>query len=128
MVKEKGTAKLIKELQVVFNTFIRERDKGLPCISCDAPYFSDAGHLFKKSTRSAMRFYPAAVHGQCRECNSMDDGNYENFCKGIAKRYGAEFLVEVIQDANDSRKSDHKWSRSELETMILFYKKEIKKL
>jgi len=126
--KEKSTAQLIQVCQVKFNAYVRARDKGLPCISCGAPHPTDAGHLFKKSTRPAMRFDSRACYAQCRECNSMHDGNYENFCKGIAARHGVEFLTEVIQDANNSRKTDHKWSRDELEAMILFYKKEIKKL
>jgi hypothetical protein len=124
----KSVAQLIKELQTVFNEYIRERDKGSPCISCRASYFSDCGHLFKISIRPAMRFNPGAAHGQCRECNSMHDGNYENFCKGIAARYVVEFLTDIIQEANNSRKNIHKWSRTEIEDLILFYKNEIKKL
>jgi hypothetical protein len=124
----KSVSKLIQECQAVFNSFIRKRDAGLPCISCDAPYFTDCGHLFKKSTRPAMRFNPMAAHGQCRECNSKDDGNYEKFCQGIAVRYGIEYLTTVIQEANNSRKTDHKWSRSELEDMIKYFHFEIKKL
>jgi hypothetical protein len=124
----KSVSKLIAEMQVIFNSYIRERDKGLPCISCGAPHPTDAGHMFKKSTRPAMRFDPRACHSQCRECNSMHDGNYDNFCKGIAARHGVEFLTEVIQDSNFSRQTDHKWSRGELTEMILFYKKLIKDL
>ena len=122
MQKEKKISTLIIELQKIFNEYVRRRDKGLPCISCDAPYFTDCGHLFKKSTRPAMRFNPRAAHGQCRECNSLPDGNYEAMCMGIADRYGAEYLTEVIQEANNSRKTDHKWSRSELEDMIKYFK------
>ena len=124
----KSVAALLKICQTTFNEYVRLRDKGLPCISCDAPYFSDFGHLFKVSIRPAMRFNPGAAHGQCRECNSMHDGNYENFCEGIAARYGVEFLTDIIQEANNSRKNIHKWSRTEIEDLILFYKNEIKKL
>lgn len=124
----KPVAKLIKECQDVFNLWVRLRDKGLPCISCGAPYPSDAGHLFKKSTRPAMRFNPMAVHGQCRACNSLPDGNCEAMCKGIAQRYGTDYLTEVIQTANESRKTDHKWSRSELQELINYFKSEIKNL
>ena len=124
----KSVSKLIQECQAVFNSFIRKRDAGLPCISCDAPYFTDCGHLFKKSTRPAMRFNPMAAHGQCRECNSMPDGNYDAMCKGIAKRYGIDYLVSVIRESNESRKSDHKWSRTELEELIDYLKEEIKNL
>ena len=124
----KSIANLIQELQTVFNLYIRTRDAGLPCISCDNPYPSDCGHLFKKSIRPAMRFNPMAAGLQCRECNSMHDGNYENFCLGIAKRYGKEYLETVIQTANNSRKVSEKWSRSDLLEQIIFYKGEIKRL
>ena len=39
----KSVSKLIQECQAVFNSFIRKRDAGMPCISCDAPYFT-LGH------------------------------------------------------------------------------------
>ena len=124
----KSIAALIQILQTTFNEWVRLRDAGLPCISCDNPYPSDCGHLFKKSIRPAMRFNPMAAHGQCRSCNGYPDGNYENFCLGIAKRYGKEYLETVIQEANNSRKVSEKWSRSDLEAQIIFYKGEIKRL
>lgn len=124
----KSIAKLIQECQECFNAYIRKRDEGKGCISCGANYFSDCGHLFKKSTRPAMRFNPMAAHGQCRQCNSLPDGNYDAMCKGIARRYGKDYLVSVIQESNESRKTDHKWSRSELEELIKYFKEGIKNL
>jgi len=126
--KEKSHAKLVQELQIIFNSFIRLRDEGQPCISCGAPYPSDAGHLFKKSIRPAMRFNPMACHKQCRKCNSLPDGNYEKFCQGIAERYGVEYLTQVIQAANASRKVDYKPSRNDLLDMIKYFREETKKL
>lgn len=75
-----------------------------------------------------MRFNPMAAAGQCRNCNSKHDGNYEAFCQGIAARYGVEYLTKVIQEANDSRKTTHKWSRSELLNLIAYFRAEIKKM
>ena len=124
----KSIAQLIKICQDAFNTYIRERDKYLPCISCTDAYPSDCGHLFKKSTRPAMRFNAMAAHRQCRACNSLHDGNYEAMCQGIASRYGVDYLTEVIQEANNSRKTDHKWSRTELEILIKYFKDETKNL
>jgi hypothetical protein len=126
--KEKGTAKLIQDLQVIFNLYIRTRDKGKGCISCASPTFTDCGHLFKKSTRPAMRFNPMASAGQCRSCNALPDGNYDAFCDGIFKRHGGDYLQTVIQQANNSRQTDHKWSRSELLDLIKYFKSETKKL
>ena len=128
VMKEKTTSALTQDLQKCFNEWVRLRDKGLPCISCGAPNPTDAGHLFKKSIRPAMRFIPEAAHAQCRACNSLPDGNYEAFCQGIAKRYGAAYLERVIQMSNESRKVDFKPTRTELREMIAYYKNEIKKL
>ena len=122
----KSVAKLIQECQECFNAYIRKRDEGKCCISCGNAFWTDCGHLFKKSTRPAMRFNPMAAHGQCRECNSLPDGNYDAMCKGIAKRYGSDYLVTVIQQSNESRKTDHKWSRTELEELIKYFKERIK--
>ena len=124
--KERSVAKLIQIAQEKFNAMIRLRDEGLPCISCGAPYPTDAGHLFSKSTRPAMRFIPEACHSQCRRCNAMHDGNYDEMCKGIASRYGVEYLQNVIQLANDSRKVSNKWSKSELLQLISYFDEQAK--
>ena len=124
--KEKSVAQLIQVCQTKFNAFVRRRDEGLPCISCGAPHPTDAGHLFPKSTRPAMRFVPEACFLQCRRCNGMHDGNYENMCKGIAARHGVEYLQNVIQMANDSRKETHKWSKSELLDLIAYFDQQAK--
>lgn len=124
--KEKSIAQLIQVCQTKFNAFVRLRDAGLPCISCPSPDFTDCGHLFPKSTRPAMRFIPEAAAGQCRVCNSLPDGNYEEFCKGIAARHGVEYLQNVIQMANNSRKESHKWSKSELLELIAYFDEQAK--
>jgi len=126
--KEKSTSQLIQELQPIFNEWVRLKNKGLPCISCGAVNPTDAGHLFKVSTHPEMRFNPMNIALQCRSCNSLDDGNFEAYCDGIVARYGREYLQEVIQESIRLRQSNFKWSKSDLKEMILYYKKEIKKL
>jgi len=126
--KDKTTSQLIQEAQPIFNTWIKLRDKGLPCISCGAPHPTDAGHLFKVSTHPEMRFNPMGCHSQCRACNSLDDGNFEAYCDGIVARYGREYLQKVIQESIRLRQSNFKWSKSDLKEMIIYYKKEIKRL
>ena len=48
----------LKDLQKVFNQYIRLRDADLPCISCQKPTRKgneDAGHFYP-TTKSALRF------------------------------------------------------------------------
>ena len=126
--KDKSISVLISELQPIFNAFIRNRDKGLPCISCGDPHPTDAGHLFKISTHPEMRFMPMGCHLQCRACNSLDDGNFEAYCDGLVARYGSQYLQDVIQESIRLRQMRFKWSKSDLIEMKKYYQSEIKKL
>ena len=56
MKKKKTLPKLKKECQVVFNAFIRERDKDLPCISCGRKLGLQAGHYYPTQGYDGLRF------------------------------------------------------------------------
>jgi len=62
-----------KLAQIVFNKYIRLRDKNKPCISCGAKegtYTLTAGHYFP-STNKSVTFNEDNLHGQCWfNCNS----------------------------------------------------------
>ncbi len=72
------TTKSVAQLaQVVFNKYIRLRDKDKPCVSCDKPLGSkyDAGHYFSSGGHKAVTFDENNVHGQCVTCNQHKHGN-----------------------------------------------------
>ena len=69
-----------KKVQVKFNAYIRERDKGLPCISCSRMDHEitelgrpggnwDAGHYRSRGASPELRFEPLNCHRQCKSCN-----------------------------------------------------------
>jgi len=67
---------LVKAAQLVFNKYIRERDKEQPCISCkQKPKKVNAGHFWNANNHWNVRFDEDNVHVQCERCNSYLSGN-----------------------------------------------------
>lgn len=119
----KTTSDWLKEAQVVFNKYIRERDKGLNCISCNKPpKKQNCGHYYSQGGHSNVRFDEDNCHLQCEHCNTYLSGNLLNYQIGIEKRIGAERLIELQGRAH----LEKKWSVDELKDIIKTYKQKIK--
>jgi hypothetical protein len=119
----KTTSDWLKEAQAVFNKYIRERDKGLNCISCNKPPLKkNCGHYYSQGGHSNVRFDEDNCHLQCEHCNTYLSGNLLNYQIGIEKRIGAEKLIELQGRAH----LEKKWSVEELKEIIKTYKQKIK--
>lgn len=115
----------LKMAQQVFNSYIRLRDNGLLCISCNKkPLKENAGHYFSAGGHSSLRYNEDNVHLQCEHCNTFLSGNLLNYQVGIQQRIGAERLLILHQKAHEIKR----WSKEELEEIITKYKAECKKL
>lgn len=119
MPKQKTIPQLLKQAQVVFNAFIRQRDKDKGCISCGGSV-DHAGHYFSAGHYSAYRFNEMNTNGQCLRCNNFLSGNLINYRKGLISRYG-ESAVKQLEDMAELRKAT-KWDRFTLEQIIKTYK------
>lgn len=68
-----------REAQKEFNAYIRERDKGKPCISCGKPddgtHQRHASHYRSVGACSALRFNTLNVWASCAQCNATKSGN-----------------------------------------------------
>lgn len=117
---------LMKAAQVVFNKFIRIRDKDQPCISCGSKLENkfDAGHYFSSGGHKAVTFDEDNVHGQCVACNQWKHGNLIQYQIGIEQRIGGERLMQLHEKAHQSVK----YSREDLRDLIATYKQKIKNL
>lgn len=115
----------IKELQVIFNRFIRLRDKDEPCISCGkklgAKY--DAGHYRSSGGNPELRFEENNVHAQCVYCNQHLHGNLINYRLGLINRYG----LAVVDWLEINHEPKH-YTIEELKELKEYYKQQIKKL
>jgi len=119
----KTTQDWLKEAQVVFNRWIRERDQGQLCISCDKPPLKkNCGHFYSQGGHSNVRFDEDNCHLQCEHCNTYLSGNLLNYQIGIQKRIGADRLIELQGRAHIPKK----WSVDELKEIISMYKTKVK--
>ena len=92
----KPRSEYMKEAQSAFNSWVRERDAGLPCISCGttANVQYAAGHYRTTQAAPELRFEPLNVHRQCnRNCNMGKSGNLIEYRVGLVARIGAEAVA-----------------------------------
>lgn len=122
MKPDKSIPQLLKIATKVFNTWIRERDRDKPCISCGVAAVSEAGHYFSAGHYSSLKFNEVNVNGQCTQCNCFLSGNLIRYRAGLINRYG-EDKVHLLESA--ARHPFRKWSRPEL--LIIIAKYRIKK-
>ena len=114
-------------LQVVFNSYIRLRDKYLPCISCGntKPVKYDAGHLYPVSTSSFLRFNEDNVNKQCsNNCNVNKSGNVLEYRLRLIDKIG----LERVKYLEENRHKELKITESEIKELIATYKAKIKML
>ena len=99
----KSVSQYRRELQKVFNEFIRLRDRNQPCISCDKklPAKYDAGHFYSVGAYPNLRFNEDNVHGQCVECNQHRHGNLLEYAPRLTERIGFERASKLMVLRNE---------------------------
>lgn len=127
VLKEKLMSKkdYIKLLQIVFNKYIRLRDKNLPCISCGRTIVEEfhAGHYIA-STYQIHRFNEFNVNKQCSFCNTHLRGNLLDYRIGLINKIG---LAEVCK-LEETKHNKLELTNDELKDLIKEYKLKIKNL
>ena len=116
----------LKELQTVFNTFIRVRDKDKGCISCGKPLIKkyDAGHFYSVGSSPELRFNENNVHGQCVYCNQHLHANIHAYTERLPLRIG-EYTFKELKSL---RGVSNKLTIKELIDLKQVYKNKIKDL
>ena len=73
----KGLTTLLNSVKTICHQYIRQRDKGKPCISCGTQWSNtfQAGHFYKSELFSTIRFNEFNINGQCEQCNLRKEGN-----------------------------------------------------
>ncbi len=117
---------LMKLAQVVFNTYIRTRDKGQPCISCGNPEPKkvNAGHYYSSGGHKNITFHEDNLHLQCEYCNTYLHGNLIEYRKNLLIKIGKKRVKWLDDNAHVTRK----YTREELRELIKTYKEKTKKV
>ena len=85
------TAKAKKKAQDVFNKWIRQRDKDLPCINCGKYTTLQAGHFYPTSAFPHLRFNEHNTNGECLSCNYYNSQSHAyGYKPNLIKKIGQE--------------------------------------
>ena len=113
----------IKLAQNIFNKYIRLRDKGNNCISCNKKALKEnAGHFYSSGGHFNVRFDENNVNLQCEYCNTFLHGNLLNYRENLVKKIGYEAFEKLTIDSQITRK----FTIEELKEIISTYKEKIK--
>jgi len=109
--EKKRTASL-KNTKTQVHTYIRNRDKGKPCISCGTQWNDtfQCGHHYKSETFETLRFNLDNLHGQCRRCNLHLDGAFDNYALNLPKRIGKERYDNLVSLAEVDKQFEKVWN------------------
>ena len=117
-------------LDAVFSRWTRLRFAdgagNVACVCCGAVRhwkLQQAGHYVKRS-HLATRWEPENVAVCCYRCNVLMSGNYPAYTVWGVDRYGMDWPARMVALS----KTPTKFSRSDLESMILDYEEKLKAL
>lgn len=102
----KTRADWMREAERAVNTYVRTRDKSLPCISCGRFHEGQwhAGHYRSKGSAPHLRFDAERnIFRQCAPCNTYLSGNLINYRRGLIARIGIAD-VELLEADSTPRK------------------------
>jgi hypothetical protein len=113
-----------KKVQKVFNAYIRERDKKLPCISCSRMDCEltgvgngwDAGHFRSTGAFPELRFEPLNAHRQCRRCNRGGE-QWTNGGASVQRQYRKNLAERIGQENLDWLEGHHNPKRYRIEEL-----------
>ena len=122
--KLKSRSDWMREAQTAFNSYIRARDTGKPCISCGSRTGKkNAGHYRSVGSCPELRFEPLQVWLQCEHCNSYLSGNLINYRIELERRIGTEKLAWI-----EGPHEPKKYSIDDLKAIKAEYKAKLKAL
>lgn len=113
----------LSEAQKWFNKFIRLRDTGDSCISCQRNTGAkmNAGHYRSVGSAPELRYEELNCHLQCEHCNSYKSGNIEHYRPNLLAKIGLEKLEWI-----ESKHEPKKYTIDQLKELIVEYKAKCK--
>jgi len=91
-----------KAAKMACHSYIRERDRGLPCICCGRPLGKnyDAGHFIESGNYPALRYDEDNIHAQAVYCNQYQGGNSGDYEGNLRIKIGDERVDALMAKKN----------------------------
>jgi len=98
------------------HSFVRERDKGKPCISCGAPWENSfqASHFYKSETFTTLKYNLDNINSSCVRCNLFLEGNFDNYSLILPSRIGQERYNALVELASIDKHQQKVWTLESL--------------
>lgn len=122
----KSRSEWLKDAQTWVNKFVRLRDAGLPCISCQRYHTGQlhAGHYRSVGAAPELRYNDEFnIHLQCQPCNTHLSGNLLEYRINLVRKIGQD-KVDWLEGKHEPRK----YTIPELQALIVVYKSKCKEL
>lgn len=121
----------VAALGAAHRAWVRARDEGKPCISCDTILTKrgalggdyDAGHGRSVGSAKHLEFDDRNVHGQCKRCNRRLGGNYAEYLARLPARIGQEAFDALMRD-----QEPRKYSIEDLKALRAHYVAKLKEM
>ncbi len=114
----------LREAQAEFNKYIRGRDAGKNCISCQKPpRKKNAGHYLSRGAYPELRFEELNCHLQCEHCNTYLSANLVNYRVNLIEKIGID-KVEWLEGPH----SPKKYTIDDIKAIKAEYQKKFKEL
>jgi len=118
--------------QVAVNSYIRVRDQGKTCISCDnlrefaglTGQSMEAGHWHGVGAHPSLRFVLWNIRRQCSYCNDRLSGNPQKYRLGLIGRFGLEWVENREHQA--ANKPPNHYSKETLKRIKTIFTKKTK--
>ena len=132
MAKKPKLSTVKKRLWKLVSEYIRRKasdDNGyVTCVTCGVVRQwnddIDCGHFIPKSRGNAIYFVEENLHCQCKRCNLMEGGNFENYYPYMVEMYG----IEKVEELTALSRTTVKFSVNDLLEMEAEYKELLENL
>jgi hypothetical protein len=120
-----------KKAKTSMHSFVRARDEGKPCASCDTLLLKlgrmggdyDAGHFRPVGLAKHLELDIRNIWGQCKPCNDHKRGNFQEYERRLRLREGDAFVDALLADNEPRHLKIHDFREIEAH-----YKQELKQL
>ena len=128
----KPKSKWLAELQALVNKYVRLRDAGEGCISCDKPSSWagqwHASHYHSRGHSSQLRFNFWNIHKGCSVCNSHLSGNIGQYTPRLIEKIGQTKVDWMEANKSQPKSYDVEWIKRAIKVTRKGIKREERKL
>lgn len=118
---------VLKKTQAAFNAYIRERDRGRPCVSCGRPddgtHQRHASHYRSRGAHPELALNELNCHASCAQCNNFLSGNLTPYREELVKRIGPK-MVEWLEGPHEPVK----YTIEQLRGIATMYRAKVREL